>query len=73
MSRELLAPRGTQVRIPYTQQEVERLIELIALHETKWQRILEADNEHEDGPVLQGRTQVQLKDKARNMKLDFLK
>ncbi|KIX95824.1 uncharacterized protein Z520_08532 [Fonsecaea multimorphosa CBS 102226] len=73
MSRELAAPRGSQVRIPYTQDEVERLMEMIALHETSWAMILKEDRKHKDGPMLQRRTQVQLKDKARNLKLDFLK
>ncbi|OQV09605.1 hypothetical protein CLAIMM_13711 [Cladophialophora immunda] len=74
MSRELLpAPRGGQVRIAYTEREVNRLMELVELHGTRWARILEEDNRHDDGPMLQGRTQVQLKDKARNIKLDFLK
>ncbi|OAP59108.1 hypothetical protein AYL99_06406 [Fonsecaea erecta] len=74
MSRELLPdPQRGQVRIPYTNDEVERLMELIALYGTQWVRILEKDRTHEKGPVLLGRTQVQLKDKARNMKLVFLK
>ncbi|KIW78348.1 hypothetical protein Z517_08183 [Fonsecaea pedrosoi CBS 271.37] len=74
MSRELLhAPQGGQVRRPYTEEEVDRLLELIALYGTRWARILQEDNRHEDGPRLQDRTQVQLKDKARNIKLVYLK
>ena len=62
-----------QVRRAYTEDEVDRLLEMVALFGTAWARILEEDAIHEDGPLLQGRSQVQLKDKARNIKLDFLK
>ncbi|EXJ57662.1 uncharacterized protein A1O5_12452 [Cladophialophora psammophila CBS 110553] len=74
MTRDLLPTRGgVQIRRPYTEQETTRLMEMIELYGTRWARILEEDSVHEDGPLLQGRTQVQLKDKARNIKLDFLK
>jgi len=39
---------------------------------TSWARIKQAD-ERMDEPLLGERSQVQCKDKARNMKLDFLK
>ncbi|KIX06298.1 uncharacterized protein Z518_04273 [Rhinocladiella mackenziei CBS 650.93] len=73
LSRETYQGRGVQVRKPYTEAEVDRLMEMIELHGTKWARILDEDKAHGDGPLLQNRSQVQLKDKARNIKLDYLK
>jgi hypothetical protein len=48
-------------------------MEMVERNGTKWARILEEDAVHEDGPLLQSRGQVPLKDKARNIKLDHLK
>lgn len=62
-----------QNRRAWTPDETERLIDLIAIYRTAWTMILKADAEHEDGPELQNRTDVQLKDKARNIKMDYLK
>ena len=74
MARDLMQNRRpVQNRVAYSVDEVERLMEMIALYGTQWSRILREDNSHEDGPMLQNRSQVQLKDKARNMKLDWLK
>lgn len=42
------------------------------IYGTSWAKIKQAD-ERMDEPLLINRSQVQLKDKARNMKLDFLK
>jgi hypothetical protein len=65
--------RPPQIRRAYTEEETHRLMGMIALYQTGWARILKEDNVHEDGPMLQGRSQVQLKDKARNLKMDWLK
>ncbi|KAG9793395.1 hypothetical protein ABEF93_002173 [Exophiala dermatitidis] len=73
LAREVYNPLDIQVRRPYTDAEVDRLMELVALYGPKWALILKKDRDHPDGPLLQNRTQVQLKDKARNIKLDFLK
>ncbi|RMZ88232.1 hypothetical protein DV736_g4543, partial [Chaetothyriales sp. CBS 134916] len=63
-----------QQRQPYSEAEVRRLIELIGLNQgPKYAKILKDDKEHPDGPLLHCRTQVQLKDKARNIKMDYLK
>ena len=50
-------------------------MELIERNGPKYAKILQDDKDPAlyDGPKLQGRGQVQLKDKARNMKLDYLK
>ncbi len=74
ISRELLrGGSAIQVRKPYTEAEVHRLMELVELLGPKWSAILQEDMAHVDGPLLQSRDQVGLKDKARNIKLDFLK
>jgi protein TBF1 len=63
-----------QQRKPYTEEEVHRLMDLIAINQgPKYAKILKDDEKHPAGPLLQGRSQVQLKDKARNIKMDFLK
>ncbi|RMD44784.1 hypothetical protein DV735_g340, partial [Chaetothyriales sp. CBS 134920] len=63
-----------QQRQPYSEAEVRRLIELVGLNQgPKYAKILKDDEVHPDGPLLQRRTQVQLKDKARNIKMDYLK
>ncbi|RMZ81301.1 hypothetical protein DV737_g2577, partial [Chaetothyriales sp. CBS 132003] len=63
-----------QQRQPYSEAEVRRLIELIGLNQgPKYAKILKDDSKHPDGPLLHSRTQVQLKDKARNIKMDYLK
>lgn len=61
-----------QVRRAWTPGEIERLIQLIQDYQTQWSKILKVDAQMAI-PMLQNRTQVQLKDKARNMKLDYLK
>ena len=74
MARDLAQNRQpAQSRKAYSVEEVERLMEMIELYGTKWARILQEDGAHEEGAVLQRRSQVQLKDKARNLKIDFLK
>ena len=60
-----------QVRKGWTEEETERLLELIEEHGTSWALLKSED--FAAGNVLDSRDQVALKDKARNMKLDFLK
>ncbi|KAI9785658.1 MAG: hypothetical protein M1816_008281 [Peltula sp. TS41687] len=59
-----------QVRRPWEEAATSRLIELIENEKygTSWSKI-----EKLNDPLLEGRGQVALKDKARNIKLDFLK
>lgn len=61
--------KKVQIRKAWTERETETLIDLIEEHGTSWTLLKESDT---DG-VLKFRDQVALKDKARNMKLDFLK
>ena len=60
-----------QVRKGWTEEETERLLELIEEHGTSWALLKNED--FAAGNILQSRDQVALKDKARNMKLDYLK
>ena len=60
-----------QVRKGWTHEETERLLELIEEHGTSWALLKSED--FAAGNILASRDQVALKDKARNVKLDFLK
>lgn len=73
LRKEIHQRRKPQVRRPWTDAEMKRLEEMVARYGTQWAYIKEMDNSHEDGPELQGRDQVALKDKARNMKIVHLK
>lgn len=64
-------PKKIQVRKAWTDEETQTLLELIETHGTSWRLLKDIDEKA--GFVLSGRDQVALKDKARNMKLDFLK
>jgi hypothetical protein len=79
------SPDPTQDTIPPTSQaihyqerkawslpEEQRLIDLIAAHGPAYSKILKADADEVE-PRLQSRGQVQLKDKARNIKFAYLK
>ena len=59
-----------QTRKPWSAEATQRLIEYIEddRYQTSWAKI-----EHARDPLLQGRGQVALKDKARNIKFDYLK
>lgn len=72
-AKRLLKKRQPQQRSRWTEAEVERLVELIENYGVSWAYLLAMDDEHPEGAVLQQRDQVSLKDKARNMKMDFLK
>lgn len=73
MQYKMLKGPSVQTRRQYSEEETLRLIELIELCGTSYARILNEDLAHPDGPVLQNRDQKALKDKARNIKMDFLK
>ena len=68
----LVKARLPQQRLRWTDDEVTRLVELIERHGVSWSTLLELDRQDEN-PKLQDRDQVALKDKARNIKMDFLK
>lgn len=65
-----LQPKAPQTRKPWTEEETERLLELIVQFGTSWKELKHHDRNDE---ILIDRDQVALKDKARNMKFDFLK
>lgn len=71
--RVALRPKRTQTRKPWSEEEIIRLQELINEHGLSWSLLKKMDEEHKGGQVLKDRDQVALKDKARNMKLDYLK
>lgn len=67
---------GYQERKQWTPVEEQRLIDFIGVHGPAYSKILKEDSEFEDAALrnsLQGRNQVQLKDKARNIKFAYLK
>lgn len=64
--------RIPQIRRSWEKEEIECLWFWMEKFGPVWAKIKEADSESRR-PKLENRTQVQLKDKARNMKLDYLK
>ena len=62
-------PKRTQTRKPWSEQEIDTLLELIREHGTGYAKLKELDGP--DG-ILEARDQVGLKDKARNMKMTYL-
>ena len=66
-------PLLTQVRKKWTVDENDRLITLIEEYGCSWAYLKQVDEAHPDGPRLEDRDQVALKDKARNMRHDFHK
>jgi hypothetical protein len=70
--------KGPQVRVPFSVEENTRLLELITslpdgTMRISWAQLEKDDLRHPEGPLLQRRGQVGLKDKARNLKMDFIK
>lgn len=63
------AKKKTQTRKAWTDLETETLINLISEHGTSWKHLKDKDL----GKVLVDRDQTALKDKARNIKFDYLK
>lgn len=68
-----IKPRRVQSRSSYNEYEEERLINLIEEYGISYSLIKQMDEYHEDGPLLGERNQVQLKDKAQELKFQFLK
>ncbi len=66
-----VATKSPQRRSAWTGAETEMLYHLITAHGTSWKLLKEKDRA--EGPLLGARDQVALKDKARNMKMDYLK
>lgn len=64
--------KKAQSRRRWGAEETKRLIDLVGEFGCAWARIKEEDEESSD-PILIGRDQVALKDKARNIKMDYLK
>jgi hypothetical protein len=62
-----------QERRPWSIAEERRLRQLYSIYGPQWRLIQTRDQDHEDGPLLQGRTNVNLKDKIRNIKSDWLR
>ena len=62
--------REPQKRTPWTLEEIQQLEWLITVYGTSWSVLKKKDAER--GNKLAGRDQVALKDKARNMKADYL-
>ena len=65
--------KAVQTRKPWSIDETETLLHLIMNHGTSWSALKDIDSHSDLGEVLGSRDQVALKDKARNMKVDFLK
>ena len=63
----------TQARQPYSREEIDRIIDLVERYGTSWALIKTMDEKHPDGPELSLRGQVDIKDKCRNMVMDFYK
>ena len=67
--RKAVVTKPPQSRSAWTGAETDMLYYLITEHGTSWKLLKETDQ----GGVLKARDQVALKDKARNMKMDYLK
>jgi len=62
-------PKKVQTRRQWSEIEIETLIDLIGKFGTSWAELKREDS----NSILENRDQVALKDKARNMKVDYLK
>ena len=71
--RVAMQPKRRQIRNPWSEDETNRLQELIEDFGLSWSFLKDQDKRHKDGPALMERDQVAMKDKARNMKMDYLK
>lgn len=67
----MMEPKRPQTRQPWSEEETGVLLDLIGEYGTSWKLL--KDRDFLEDNVLEGRDQVALKDKARNMKLDYLK
>jgi hypothetical protein len=71
-----IRPTGHASRRRWTQEEDDRLIMLVARYGTQWAVIQRQDQicpEVNGGPRLTGRTQVNMKDRARNIKQKLIR
>ena len=64
-------PQRVQSRKPWSDEETRHLLNLIAMYGTSWALLMQKDKR--TGMLLQDRNQVGLKDKARNVKMDYLR
>ena len=74
--RTALQPSKPQTRTPWSADETERLVDLITMYggpRVSWSLLKNMDKDHADGALFGTRDQVALKDKARNIKFDYLK
>ena len=71
--RTAMQPKRVQSRTAWSDVEEEKLIALIEQYGTSYALLKTKDQEDEPRHVLRHRDQVALKDKARNMKVNFLK
>ncbi|KAL8665161.1 MAG: hypothetical protein Q9168_007756 [Polycauliona sp. 1 TL-2023] len=69
--RVALAGKKPQTRKPWSAEETEKLWELVSEYGTSWALLKDLDDEQDK--VLKNRDQVAIRDKARNMKFDYLK
>lgn len=69
--RVALRNKTVQTRRAWTENETQTLLDLIVDYGTSWAQLKRADDS--DSGLLKDRGQVALKDKARNMKFDYLK
>lgn len=72
LRKDIASKPEVQQRRKWTDEEDTRFIELVALYNNKWSYIKAMDAIHEDGPRLQDRSQVNLKDKARNIVMTYM-
>lgn len=72
LKKDVSSKPKVQKRRKWTEEEETRLFELVALYKNKWAYIEEMDATHEDGPRLHDRSQVNLKDKARNIVVAYV-
>ncbi|KAL8900298.1 MAG: hypothetical protein Q9207_005757 [Kuettlingeria erythrocarpa] len=71
--RTAMRPKRVQTRTAWSAEETERLLDLIVEYGLSWSLLKKMDKDHPDGELLATRDQVALKDKARNLKADYLK
>jgi hypothetical protein len=62
----------TQIRTPWSEDEIKRLIHLWIIHGSRWSQILKIDARMSP-PSLLHRSQVDLKDKIRNIKIYMMR
>ncbi|KAJ9238500.1 hypothetical protein DTO169E5_4700 [Paecilomyces variotii] len=63
----------SRARRRWSNEENERLIYLIENYGVSWATLKRKDDVMEDGPKLEDRDQVQLKDRARNIKIEYIR